>query len=129
MNNNIKKIEPELEEIIKYLQQNSYKLTEEPTEKSAKLSQVIMVDPIEDKVSVTRVTITPNPNYEAYMQDAHEYPVEDRHRASKYNVDTKYMALSSNSKEFTEVERKILEESKAYAVFKKYSEQNNQPEA
>lgn len=129
MNNNIKKLEPELEEMIKYLQLNSYKLTEEPTNNSAKLSQVLLIDPIEDKVSIVRVTVTQNPNYEAYMQDAHEYPVEDRPRVSKYNLDSKHLMVSSNSPEITETERKILENSPAYALLKKYSEQNNQPEA
>lgn len=118
-NNNFSKslelLPPELIEIIYQFKNDGYILTEKPSTESVKMSQVVLIDPINDEISLSRITIKPNPNYKDYLREAHEYPVNERpNTILPYTLDAKTIITSSQSGVLNEAEFNALKTSPAF---------------
>lgn len=81
------------------------------------LSRAVLIDPRTTTTRVERVIITPNEDYNLYLSEAHELPVEERIRISP--ILTKYSAFEATleSDELTKAEKNQVLNSNAYKAF------------
>ncbi len=118
-NNNFSKslelLPPELIEIIYQFKNNGYILAEKPSTESVKMSQVVLIDPINDEISLSRITIKPNPNYKDYLKETHEYQVNERpNTILPYTLDEEAHITSSQSGVLNEAEFNALKASPSF---------------
>ncbi len=126
MENN--KLNKELDSIIKTYSNAGFVIVE-TNSKSIILSKAVLVDPTQGKglARIERVKITQNPDYETFMAEAHEYPIENRPQISAFNVNYEIFEAELGSSEINAAENNILRNSVAYKVTHKTEQPQAEP--
>lgn len=104
-----------LDAIEKYKENGFVNEEGRSTDKNIKLTRAILVDPTTQDVNVTRISISPNEEYNFnYFVDALEFLDNPYENTPPFYTSVSHLKTKFDSKELTKTERKQIMESSSY---------------